>query len=174
MIENWPSSFKRVIESEGGYVNDATDRGGETNLGVTRVAWGEYLGRPVRDGEMRGLTVKAVEPFYKERYWDACRCGELPSGVDYLVFDLAVNAGPGRAIRMLQQSVGAKEDGELGPRTMAAVARANPAGLLDRFTDAKEAFYMEIVRRNPSQQKFINGWLARVDKVHAVAATMLA
>lgn len=174
MKQNWRTSFERVIKSEGGYVNDPHDHGGETNWGVTRAAWGEYLGRPIHDGEMRSLLVEAVEPFYKDRYWNVCRCDELPSGIDYVVFDLAVNAGPGRAIRFLQRSVGAVEDGVLGPKTMAAVASANPAQVLERFTEAKQAFYRGIVKREPSQQRFINGWLARVDQVHDAAATMIA
>lgn len=173
MKQNWRASFQQVIESEGGYVNDPHDHGGETNLGVTRAAWGEYMGRPIHDGEMRCLTVEAVEPFYKDRYWKVCRCDELPAGVDYLVFDFAVNAGPSRAIKFLQRSVGAVEDGVIGPKTMAAVANADAAKTTALFSQAKEAFYQGIVLREPSQRKFIKGWLSRVDTAQSFAKTML-
>lgn len=174
MRENWEKSFNQVLKSEGGYVNDNADHGGETNLGVTRAAWGEYKGRPIRNGEMRTLTRDMVNPFYKSLYWDNVRGDELPPGLDYAVFDFAVNAGPGRAAKFLQRAVGVADDGIIGPATMAAVAKADPAHTLVQFSAAKAAFYKGLVARDPSQAKFIKGWLARVDQVERTAATMVA
>lgn len=174
MIENWGQAFDLVLKSEGGYVNDNSDHGGETNLGVTKAAWGAYKGRAIRDGEMRALTKNMVKPFYKSMYWDKCRCDELPSGLDYAVFDFAVNAGPGRASKFLQRAVGAVEDGIIGPGTMSAVRAADPKYALDQFSAAKASFYKRLVDKDASQQKFIKGWLARVDTVQAAANTMIA
>jgi lysozyme family protein len=174
MKDNWGQSFELVLKSEGGYSNDNTDHGGETNLGVTRAAWGQYKGRPIHDGEMSALTRDMVEPFYKWSYWDKCRCDDLPTGVDYAVFDFAVNAGPGRAIRYLQRAVGVEDDGVVGPATMAAVKAADPREVLAGFSNAKENFYRNIVERHPSQGKFIRGWLARVEFVEVAAKTMMA
>jgi hypothetical protein len=98
------------------------DHGGETNLGVTKAAWAEYMGRPIADGEMKALTPDIVKPFYKIRYWDKCKCDSLPTGVDYMVFDLAVNGGVGRGAKMLQTVVGVNADGAIGPATLAALA----------------------------------------------------
>lgn len=174
MITNWDRAFDLVLKSEGGYVKDNADNGGETNLGVTRAAWGEYKGRPIRDGEMRALTRDMVKPFYKARYWDRVRGDDLPAGIDYAVFDFAVNAGPGRAAKSLQRAVGVAEDGILGPATMAAVQRANAAEVLAQFSAAKESFYKGLVDRDPAQRRFIKGWLARVDQVERTAGTMVA
>lgn len=174
MKENWQASFEHVLKSEGGYVNDPHDHGGETNLGVTKKAWAEYLGRPIADGEMKALTPDVVNPFYKKQYWDKCHCDELPTGLDYAVFDFAVNAGPGRAAKFLQRAVGVVDDGAIGPGTMKAVAAADPKHALEQFSAAKEAFYKGLVDRDPSQQKFIKGWLARVDSVEKFATTMMA
>lgn len=174
MITNWDRAFDLVLKSEGGYVNDNADHGGETNLGVTRAAWGEYKGRPIRDGEMRALTRDMVKPFYKSRYWDKVRGDDLPAGLDYAVFDFAVNAGPGRAAKFLQRAVGVAEDGMIGPATMAAVQRANAAEVLAQFSAAKESFYKGLVDRDPAQRRFIKGWLARVDQVERTAGTMVA
>lgn len=174
MITNWDRAFDLVLKSEGGYVNDNADRGGETMLGVTRAAWGEYKGRPIRDGEMRALTRDMVKPFYKARYWDKVRGDDLPAGLDYAVFDFAVNAGPGRAARFLQRAVGVAEDGILGPATMAAVQRANAAEVLAQFSAAKESFYKVLVDRDPAQRRFIKGWLARDNQVERTAGTMVA
>lgn len=174
MITNWDRAFDLVLKSEGGYVNDNADHGGETNLGVTRAAWGEYKGRPIRDGEMRQLTRDMVKPFYKSRYWDKVRGDDLPAGLDYAVFDFAVNAGPGRAAKFLQRAVGVAEDGMIGPATMAAVKRTNAAEVLAQFSAAKESFYKGLVDRDPAQRRFIKGWLARVDQVERTAGTMVA
>ena len=92
MNSNFDKAFDLVMKSEGGYVNDPSDRGGETNLGVTIAAWGAYLGRNIQPGEMKALTKEQVKPFYKQMYWDKVKCGDLPKGVDYAVFDFAVNA----------------------------------------------------------------------------------
>ena len=174
MITNWDRAFDLVLKSEGGYSNDNSDHGGETNLGVTRAAWGEYKGRPIRDGEMRQLTRDMVKPFYKSQYWDKVRGDDLPAGLDYAVFDFAVNAGPGRAAKFLQRAVGVSEDGILGPATMAAVQRVNAAEVLAQFSAAKESFYKGLVDRDPAQRRFIKGWLARVDQVERTAGTMVA
>lgn len=174
MKENWDHSFELVLKSEGGYVNDNADHGGETNLGVTRAAWGDFKGRAIHDGEMRALTKDMVQPFYKWRYWDKCRCDELPGGLDYAVFDFAVNAGPARAVKYLQRAVGVADDGMIGPATMAAVAKANPQQALAQFSEAKAKFYRGLVERDPSQGKFIKGWLARVEQVQRAAGSMVA
>lgn len=174
MIANWDRAFDLVLKSEGGYVNDNADRGGETMLGVTRAAWGEYKGRPIRDGEMRKLTRDMVKPFYKLEYWDKIRGDDLPAGLDYAVFDFAVNAGPVRAARFLQRAVGVPEDGILGPATIAAVQRAKSSEVLAQLSAAKESFYKGLVDRDPAQRRFIKGWLARVDQVERTAGTMAA
>lgn len=172
MRENWTAAFEHMIKSEGGYVNDPHDRGGETNLGVTKKAWSAYLKREIRDGEMAALTKEQVEPFYKVMYWDVVKGDQLPDGVDYLVFDFAVNAGPGRAAKFLQQAVGATPDGAIGPATLAAVAQFTPDELIERYSNLKESFYRVLVEHDPTQQRFINGWLNRVAAVKAHANEM--
>lgn len=174
MKANFDASFARIIKSEGGYVNDPADRGGETNLGVTIGAWGAYLGRAIQPGEMKALTVETVKPFYKSMYWDKVKGDDLPVGVDYAVFDFAVNSGTGRAAKFLQRAVGALDDGAIGPGTLALVAKTTPGKLLENFAKQKEAFYNSLAEKNPTQQKFLKGWLARVDHVQTAATSMLA
>lgn len=174
MKQNFDACLAHIFESEGGYGNDPDDHGGETNLGVTKASWADYLGRPIQAGEMRALTKGAVTPYYRAEYWDKCRCDELPVGLDYAVFDFAVNAGPRRAIKFLQQAVGVVNDGVIGPGTMAAVAKANPKEAIEQFSAAKSSFYKGIVDHDPTQKKFINGWLNRVEVVEKIATTMLA
>jgi len=174
MKANFDPSFDKVMQSEGGYVWDKDDAGGETNLGVTAGAWGAYLGRPINSGEMQALTKDTVKPFYRQMYWDKVKGDDLPAGVDYAVFDFAVNAGVSRAAKFLQRSVGAVDDGVIGGGTLNKVAVTNKQRLLAAFADQKQRFYNGLALSNPSQQKFLKGWLARVDKVQTAAESMLA
>jgi lysozyme family protein len=174
MKSNFDACFAKVIKSEGGYVNDPADRGGETNLGVTIDAWGTYLKRAIQPGEMKALKQETVKPFYKQMYWDLVKCDDLPAGIDYAVFDFAVNAGVSRAAKFLQRAVGAVDDGVIGSGTLALVAKTTPGKLLENFAEQKEAFYNTLAEKNPTQQKFLKGWLARVDHVQTAATSMLA
>jgi lysozyme family protein len=118
---------------------------------------------------MRKLTPADVEPLYKKKYWDVVRADELPSGIDYLVFDMGVNAGPGRSIKLLQTAVGVTPDGGFGPMTMAAVQAADPVKLIQDFSDAKETFYRSL----DTFTVYGTGWLNRVAAVKLKASSML-
>ena len=153
----------RVLKHECGYVNDPLDTGGRTNLGVTQRVWEEWVGHPVSEADMRALTPQKIAPMYKMKYWNPSYCEKLPKGLDYVVFDFAVNAGPGRSVKTLQQAIGVVADGVIGPRTMAAINGANPKELISKFSDARTDFYQGIVARKPDQVRFIRGWLNRVE-----------
>jgi len=170
MNSNWQKSFELMLKSEGGYVNNPADPGGRTNLGVTQATWESWVGRPSDEAEMRSLTPSKVEPLYKQRYWDAVRGDDLPVGLDYLVFDFAVNAGPGRAIKLLQTATGQTPDGAFGPITMSAVQAADPVILIIEFSHAKEDFYRSLAQF----PTFGKGWLNRVADVRNKAISMLA
>jgi lysozyme family protein len=170
MISNWQKSFELMLQSEGGFVNHPSDPGGMTNLGVTKATWENWVGRESDEAEMRGLTPEKVEPLYKKKYFDAVRGDELPMGLDYLMFDFAVNAGAGRAIKTLQTAVGVTPDGGFGPMTMAAVQAVDPNELIERFSQAKEDFYRSLT----TFATFGKGWLNRVADVKVKASAMLA
>ena len=170
MQSNWDNSFKLMLKSEGGFVNHPSDPGGMTNLGVTKATWENWVGRESDEAEMRGLTPEKVEPMYKKKFWDAVRSDELPVGLDYLMFDFAVNAGAGRAIKTLQTAVGVTPDGGFGPMTMAAVQAVDPNDLIERFSQAKEDFYRSLT----TFATFGKGWLNRVADVKVKASAMLA
>jgi len=159
-----------VLKSEGGFSNHNADFGGMTNLGVTKKAWEAYVGHPVDEAEMRGLTPEIVAPFYKTRYWDACKCDELPLGVDYAVFDFAVNAGVSRASKTMQAALGTAADGIVGPATIGVSVNADPDHFLEKFSAAKEHFY----RGLQTFDVFGKGWLRRVSEVKQTAEGMIA
>ena len=78
-----------------------------TNLGVTKKTYDNYYNTDIDEQGMKQLTKADVEPIYRELYWLKTHCQELPSGVDWAVIDYAVNAGPSRASKALQRTVGA-------------------------------------------------------------------
>ena len=166
MLSNWQNSFELVLDSEGGFV---VDRGGPTNLGVTQTTWEMYVERHATIEEMKALTVSDVEPLYKRLFWDRMWCDRMPIGIDYLLFDMAVNSGPGRAIKLLQASVGATQDGALGPKTIEAISSWSIRQLIEKFSNAKADFYKSL--NNPTFQK---GWLNRVEHTKANALEMLS
>jgi len=170
MQSNWQKSFEMMLASEGGYVNHPSDPGGMTNLGVTKRVWEEWTGRESNEAEMRALTPELVETLYKVKFWDACRCDEMPSGIDYLVFDFAVNAGPSRSAKILQTAVGVPADGVIGPVTLAAVKAQDPDWLIEQFSQAKEDFYRSL----GTFETFGKGWLDRIEQVKVKSISMIA
>ena len=170
MKDNFSKALAAVLVHEGGFVNNPKDPGGMTNLGVTKKVWEAWVKHPVNEAEMRALTPEMVGPLYKANYWDACHCSDLPRGVDYAVFDSAVNMGPGRAAKLLQAALGVTADGAIGRATIAAATAADPAELLEAFSLGKEAFYQSL----PTFGVFGKGWLNRVAHVQDAAEGMIS
>jgi len=169
MLSNFPAALALVLQAEGNFVNHKSDPGGMTNLGVTRNVWRDWVNRDVDEAEMRSLTPELVAPLYKANYWDACKCSDLPRGVDYAVFDSAVNMGSGRAAKLLQTALGVTADGSIGRATIAAATAADPVELLEAFSLGKEAFYQSL----PTFGVFGKGWLNRVAHVQDAAEQMM-
>ena len=168
MNENWDKSFEMVLAHEGGFVNNPKDPGGMTNLGVTKAAWEGYVGKPVDEDFMRKLTPEVVKPFYKAMYWDKIKGDQLPNGVDYAAYDLAVNSGVGRAAKFLQTIAGVMADGVLGPKSMGAIRECNPEHTVDALCDMR----LDFLKRLPTFETFGKGWTIRVNDVKAKAVEM--
>jgi lysozyme family protein len=163
MNSNFEKCLDLLLKHEGGFVNDSRDNGGMTNLGVTIKVWEEWVGHDVDEKQMRALTPLMVAPLYKRKYWDACRANELVAGVDYCVFDVAVNSGVGRAIKLLQSCVGATPDGGYGSITAGLVKKAeqDPARLIELYC-AKRMEFLQSLKSFPA---FGKGWSRRVAEV---------
>jgi lysozyme family protein len=168
MLSNFDKSLAAVLVHEGGYVFHPKDPGGETNLGCTKTTWEEYCGHPVDTKTMKALTPADVGPLYRKKYWNKVCADDLPAGVDYVVFDAAINSGPGRAAKWLQACVGVDPDGSIGPQTLAAVKAANPKQLIDDYSKRRLSFLMDL----PTWDTFGKGWTRRVNEVESVGLTM--
>ncbi len=168
MKENWEKSFAMVLKHEGGFVNHPKDPGGMTNLGVTKSAIETYLGRTVDEAFMRSLTPDSVKPFYKSQYWDKIKGDQLPAGVDYAAYDLAVNSGTGRAAKYLQQIAGVTADGAIGPKSIEAIKTCDPKQTVQALCDMR----MDFLKRLPNFDTFGKGWSIRVADVKSKASDM--
>lgn len=159
-------SLELVLKHEGGFVNHPADPGGATNKGVTQKTYdGWRLSQALPKRSVRFITVAELTAIYRKHYWFAASCDELPAGVDYMVFDLAVNSGPGRAAKFLQESVRVPADGDIGPKTLAAVRTLPPSEVVLRMRNRRERFY----RALPTFRTFGKGWMRRLDEVFATA-----
>ena len=171
MQSNFDVCLALMLAHEGGFVNHPSDPGGMTNLGVTKRVWEEWVGHEVDEKQMRALTPETVAPLYKRKYWDACRADDLVGGVDYCVFDVAVNSGPGRAVKFLQSCIGVAVDGGFGSATLAAVKKAeeDPATLIELYCAKR----LEFLQSLKTFETFGKGWSRRVQEVKDKALKML-
>jgi lysozyme family protein len=161
MNRNWDKCFDMVIVHEGGYVDNPADPGGATNLGCTKAVWEQYVGHPVTKDDIKNLTKADVKPLYKKRYWDAIHGDALPSGLDYCIFDCAINSGVSRASKFIQEIVGVPVDGAIGNNTIAAIAQINPITLINEFSDKRQSFLESL----KTFATFGKGWTRRVEEV---------
>ena len=168
MKDNFEAALKAILHHEGGYVNHPADPGGMTNLGVTKRVWEEWVGHEVDEKTMRNLTPEIVGPMYKVKYWDKIKGDELPTGVDYVVFDAAVNSGPGRAAKWLQACVGVEPDGGIGPKTLSAVNAFDANQLIEDYAKRRLSFLMDL----KTWDTFGKGWGRRVAEVQKTGLDM--
>lgn len=164
-----------VLKREGGKVDDPKDRGGRTNKGVTQRVYSAWLagqGHPTT-WDVYDIKDDEVEAIYRSRYWDAIQgdtlCASSPE-IALATFDCAVNSGPSRAIKQLQTALGVTADGNFGPASLTAYLLAAQRGyprILAVMLATREVFLRGIVARDPSQARFLRGWLARVNHVRA-------
>ena len=161
MIPTFEYAMRLLLRHEGGFVNHPKDPGGMTNLGVTKAVWDAHTGKDASEADMRALTQVAVQPVYKARYWDAIHGDDLPHGVDYCLFDCAVNSGPGRAVKLAQYVLHQKVDGSLGKNTLAAINAADPVEFIEDYSQRR----LDFLKSLPTWPTFGTGWGKRVSDV---------
>ena len=169
MKSNFDKAIVALLISEGGFVNNPKDPGGMTNLGVTKTVWEGWTGHDATETTMRNLSTSDVTPLYRKKYWDAVQGDNLPAGLDYCVFDTAVNSGAGRSIKLLQRSIGVTEDGFLGPNSLAAILVSDVGSLIDKYCDARNEFLQSL----STFETFGKGWTNRVSEVNLKAKEMI-
>ena len=159
------NTLGKVLAREGGYTDHPADRGGPTNYGITLARlqeWRKDFQPVVTADDVKAMTQDEARAIYRKHYI------EIPGylGIDEprlfdLVVDCAVNHGPSRATKWLQEALGVTQDGELGPRTLAALSRTWQPRLYRDIIASRIAFYGRIISRDHSQAVFASGWMNR-------------
>ena len=162
---NFEEALEHVLKHEGGFVNHPKDPAGMTNLGVTKAVWDDCIKRESTEDEMRNLKPADVIDLYKKLYWDRVKGDDLPSGLNYCVFDAAVNSGTGRAAKWLQECVGAVADGAIGAKTLAKVKAHDADALVNAYCDLRLNFLKSL----KTFDTFGKGWSRRVEGVRQTA-----
>lgn len=187
-MADFNAAHNKMLGNEGGYANNPDDAGGETYKGISRRFWPQWGGWKYVDGVkantvqppergtaayqdyvahlnrcLAGLAAlqQLVVDFYKKNFWDKCRLGEVnDQAVADWLYDHAVNGG-NRGVMWMQEAVGVKADGVVGPQTIRAINAVDPKALLDRVMDIAVAYRMAKVQDEPDQRQFLHSWLER-------------
>lgn len=166
------AALRLVLKDEGGYVDHPSDPGGATNMGITRKTLARWRNVSpwwnLQKSEIKALSVAEAAKIYKANYWDAVKGDALPAGIDYALFDYAVNSGPDRAVRTLQEILGVTADGAVGPLTIGAAEKADAVKVINAICDKRMAF----LRGLSTFKTFGRGWTSRVGGVRSNALGM--
>lgn len=150
------AALNQVQLIEGGYSDDPRDPGGPTNHGVTL----KFL-KQVRPGatldDLKALTKDEARSLFREEFVMKPGIDRLPDRVQAEAIGLSINAGPSRAVKVLQAAAGVEADGKVGPKTIAALEKLSDA----QVKAAVDDFYRDLVQRRPDLQPFLKGWLNR-------------
>lgn len=162
-VLNW------ILKDEGGLTDDPDDDLGITKYGVTKEDLKELWGRPVKDSDVKSLSLEEAKNVFKRLYWNPLKCSELPPPIAYMVMDAGLMHGVYRAGVWLQKAVGVKLDGQVGPKTIEAARVADPAAVLESITASR----MARAKSHPDYRKFGRGWINRITRVKTRATKLL-
>lgn len=160
------TAFQELLKTEGHtYTDDPVDHGGPTRFGITQGTLSNFLGHQATEDEVRNIDMTTVQQIYKKEYWDRMMLnGVRDDRLASLLFDQGVNRGTRPVVEEIQRLVGTQSDGVMGPITLLAINQRDPRRLTFEFVKVAQLAYASIVKANPSQVKYMSGWLNRTHK----------
>jgi lysozyme family protein len=167
MKANFTRALAATLKHEGGWSDHPADPGGATMRGVTLATFRRYVPSASKT-DLRNISDAQIEQIYRDGYWNKIKGDDLPYGVDFAVFDFAVNSGPQRAAIYLQEIVGVAPDGRIGPLTLAAIDKWDAVKLVEKLCANRIAF----LKRLSTWPTFGKGWSRRVTDVLRLAKDM--
>ncbi len=171
MKSNFDLAFEYTVGNEGKYSNDKYDSGGPTNWGITQHDLSVYFGRPASIQEVKDMSLSTAKIIYQKRYWAPLGLDSINSyGVAACMFDIGVVRGigiPPKYAQNICNNHGAllAVDGHIGPKTIGAVNALSPAVFIRDFSQMTERGFRNIAINNPTQNKFLNGWINRAHRL---------
>lgn len=169
MQDNFQLSLKAVLREEGGNDDDPHDHGGRTSRGITQREWDAWRAKhpAIEISDVWSAPQDQIDAIYHDQYWEPYG-DKMPSGVDLVFFDFAVNAGRQQAVKTLQRALNVSADGMMGIVTWSAVEKASPAELVAAFSERRRMFY-----RNLAQfSRYGKGWIGRTNRIEKEAASI--
>jgi len=162
-MADFESAFQRTLKAEGGFrlTNIKGDRGGQTYAGIARNMHRRWPGWAWIDRDETPPT-DLVRDFYRTEFWTPLQCSRMTQETAEDIYDFAVNAGPRVSAKLAQAVAGVVPDGVIGPKTIEALERIDPATFRPLFALAKIARYRDIVTRDRTQGRFMLGWINRI------------
>lgn len=168
-MSRFQQCLSETLKWEGGYADHPKDPGGPTMKGVTqRVYDGFRTRKGLHPVHVRSIKNEEVEEIYREQYWRLVCGDQLPPGVDLVLFDFAVNAGPWRAVRTMQEVLKIRTDGTMGNATLGAILSRDPVEIIEKLSDARLAF----VKRLSTFKTFGKNWTRRTAGIKSAALAM--
>lgn len=168
---NIQTEIDELIKREGGYVNHHADRGGPTNMGITKKTLTMYLARDVSIDEIKNLSKQTARDIYYTNYYINAGIDDLPELIQPIVFDMVANSGK-RGVKILQEALlchgydCGRVDGRIGPNTSKAAKQAVEnmgTDLLRTLVRRRVIFYEGLVKHDHTQRVFLAGWVARAE-----------
>lgn len=170
MEANLSKSLDLVGISEGGYSNRATDRGGPTDFGITLKTYQTFIKKDATEEDLKAMSLWTARAIFRRVYWNGVHASELPSGLDYAMFDFSVNSGPRRAMEVLQEVLGVGVDGLYGPVTHAAIEKADVEQTIVALCEARLKWLKTLTGKGGWKDN--PGWEPRVENVKREALMM--
>ena len=144
--------FDRVLSHEGGYSNDPSDPGGETNWGISKRSYPNLI--------IKELTREDAINIYRRDFWLRLEMDRLPDGVQFQLFDFAVNSGIETSIRYFQRSLGVADDGHFGPISFAASSVTTESDMIMNLNAER----LDFMTRLKNWDSFSKGWARRISQ----------
>jgi lysozyme family protein len=163
MESDWDKAITFVLKMEGGYTLDPNDPGGETQFGISKKSYPNL--------DIKNLTIEHAREIYHRDFWAPCRCADLPAPLAIAVFDTAVNQGVTVAKRLLQIALDVTVDGIIGPKTLAAAAKADP-WRVKKFLAERLAAYIRLMDERPNLRRYAVNWTHRLLSLHELVIPM--
>lgn len=168
--ETYSDALNKLLQHEGGYSNNPSDPGGPTNFGITIADYRMYINSNGSAEDVKNMNIQDAKKIYKEKYWNAQRCDELPAGVDYAVFDYGVNSGIGRSGKVLRRILGLSDNtSKIDDLVIQAASKADPEDLITKIMDER----LKFLKGLRTWSVFGRGWGRRVVEVQDLALSMI-
>lgn len=173
-MPDYRDAINKVLQHEGGFVNNPLDKGGPTNFGVTQATYSAFIGHPATIEEIKSMPIGNAITIYKKNYWDVIQGDKIKQyAIAAAIFDQAINRGHVAAVKQAQRVLGLTQDGKMGPVTLAAINATPDTSFIPKYIAESITAYKTIVANNPSQAVFLTGWLNRAESLRNYAMSFL-